>query len=251
MTDEMQKVINDPNYAVEFAIGEPFATFEPLEKGSGIEVSRVYFDKVKRYILKSAHMSRDDVRIFDVDSGKAIFVGHYPGKNPYEIADPLGLTNQDKRFGHSVLGGEWQSMYDITGMNGFPNMRIRPKWLSRHGRQTISVGDTEVMNIGKVGKFKTMSLRDHFMVSSSSTSTTYTCVADMTGRTITIRDNNDRLIAQLSKTTKALILNAAFGQGSESTIDIAPGVDCSSILAIVFGLRQVGQHCKYLQSQPY
>ena len=33
-----------------------------------------------------------------------------------------------------------------------------------------------------------------------------------------------------------------FGSGSESTIDIAPGVDASSILAIVFGLGQVGAH---------
>merc|ERR1719203_1933435 len=61
-------------------------------------------------------------------------------------------------------------------------------------------------------------------------------------RTFTIRNNKDEVIAQVAKTTKALIQTAVLGSGSESTIDIAPGVDCSTILAIVYGLGQVGRH---------
>mmetsp|Transcript_5404 Transcript_5404/g.15302 ORF Transcript_5404/g.15302 Transcript_5404/m.15302 type:complete len:139 (-) Transcript_5404:2230-2646(-) len=70
----------------------------------------------------------------------------------------------------------------------------------------------------------------------------YTIVADMMGRTFTIRNKEDEVVCQVSKTTKALIQNQVFGSGSESTIDIAPGVDCSTILAIVFGIGAVGNH---------
>lgn len=244
MTDEINKLANDPNFAVQFAVGDPFPELKAQEKGRGIQINRVYFDQAKRYVLKSAHMSRDDVRVLDVDTGRVVMVGHYPGKNPYSFADPLGLTNQDKRYQTPMLGGEWQSLYSVTGTSPFPSMRIRPKWLSRHGRQLIYLGDKEVMNIGKVGKFKTMSLRDQFKVTDTDETYHYTCIADMSGRTVAMYNPDDELVAQLSKTTKALILSAAFGKGSESTIDIAPGVDCSTILAIVYGLRQVGEHCK-------
>ena len=41
---------------------------------------------------------------------------------------------------------------------------------------------------------------------------------------------------------------ATFGSGTESTIDIAPGVDCSVILAIVYGIGQIGKHRTYTLS---
>ena len=67
-------------------------------------------------------------------------------------------------------------------------------------------------------------------------------VADMMDRTFTIRNKEDEVICQVSKTTKALIQNQVFGSGSESTINIAPGCDCSTILAIVYGIGAVGNH---------
>ena len=67
------------------------------------------------------------------------------------------------------------------------------------------------------------------------------CKYSHTG-TFTIKNQKEEVVAQVAKTTKALIQTAIFGSGSESTIDIAPGVDTSSILAIVFGLGQVGAH---------
>lgn len=60
-------------------------------------------------------------------------------------------------------------------------------------------------------------------------------VADMMGRTVSFSNEKGELIAVMTKTSKALIMNAAFGGGSESTIDIAPGVDCTFILSVVFG----------------
>ena len=96
-----------------------------------------YFDKTKRYIMKSCHLSKDDVRILDMDTGKVVLVSHHPGKNPYETLDPLGLGNTgDKYQKHSY--GEWESSCDITARHGsMSSFKIRPKALSRHGRQYI------------------------------------------------------------------------------------------------------------------
>lgn len=131
------------------------------------------------------------------------------------------------------------------GGGGLQSFKIRPKTLSRHGRQYIKRTNNEcIMNVGKMGKLKSMSLRDHFVVSrGEGKDVVYIIVADMMGRTFTIRTaDTDQVVAQVAKTNKALIKTAAFGSGSESTIDIAPGVDCSTILAIVYGIGQVGHH---------
>lgn len=242
MTAEANKLVNDPNFVVQFALGEPSSNLVPQKREDGIKFKGIYFDEVKQYVLKSAHMSREDLRIFDTSSGKMVMVSHYPGKNPYDAFDPLGTTNQENRY--NVAGGEWESIYEVSCQHPFQSFKIRPKWLSRHGRQLIKVGDQTVMNVGKIGKMKTMSLRDHFMVGrEEDTDVVYKCIADMSGRSIGIYNDKEELVANVSKTTKALVLIAALGQGSESNIDIAPGVDCSTILAVVYGLQQVGQHC--------
>jgi hypothetical protein len=99
------------------------------------------------------------------------------------------------------------------------------------------------MNIGKKSKLSTQSMRPHFEVGRGEDGTEeYIIIGDMMERTFTIKNNKDEIVAQVAKTTKAMIQTAVFGSGSESTIDIAPGVDCSTILAIVYGLGQVGSH---------
>lgn len=242
MTAELNKLANDPNFVVEFAVGDPFPELVPQERSSGLHMANVYFERPKRYLLKSAHMSREDIRIFDTDTGHCVLVSHHPGKNPYDMFDPLGTTNMDARY--SVAGGEWESVCDVSARgHGFRSFKIRPKSLSRHGRQFVKIGDDVLMNVGKMGKFKTMSLRDHFMVGEGEDGDVkLTFVADMLGRTFTIRNEKEELVAVMAKTSKALMLTAAFGSGSESTIDIAPGVDCSVILAAIFAMGQVGEH---------
>lgn len=245
MTAEMSQLANDPNFVVEFAMGDPMPDLIPQQRGVGITFSGLYFDKPKRYLMKKAHMSRDDIRIFDVDTGKCVLVSHHPGKNPYEKLDPLGLTNSDAKYQHHSAGAEWESACDVTAsQSGLQSFKIRPKTMSRHGRQYIKrTNDEIIMNIGKMGKLKTMSLRDHFMVGrGDSTDAAYIIVADMMGRTFTIRNDKDEVIAQVAKTNTAMIKTAVLGSGSESTIDIAPGVDCSTILTIVYGIGQVGKH---------
>ena len=244
MTAEMNSLINDPDFCVEFAMGDPTPDLVPQERGSGIVLKGIYFDKPKRYLMKKAHMSKEDVRIFDVDSGKVVLVSHHPGKNPYDKLDPLGLSNSDAKYTRHTMGAEWEAACDVTGRGGgMPSFKIRPKSISRHGRQYIKQNNETIMNIGKVSKIKTMSLRDHFMVGrGDSKDIEYLIVADMVGRTFTIRNDKDQVVAQVAKTTKAMIKTAAFGSGSESTIDIAPGVDVSAMLAIVYGIGQVGHH---------
>lgn len=247
MTAEMQQLANDPNFIVEFAVGDPVPDLVPQSKDSGIKMSGVYFDNTKRYVMKSCHLSKDDVRVLDVDTGKVVYVSHHPGKNPYDSLDPLGLGNTEAK--HQIHGGEWESSCDVTSRHRrMASFKVRPKALSRHGRQYIKKmkgeGDNAIMmNIGKKSKLSTQSLRPHFSVGKGKEGEDdYTVVADMMERTFAIRNNKDEVVAQVAKTTKAMIQTAVLGAGSESTIDIAPGVDCSAILAIVFGLGQVGAH---------
>lgn len=241
MTAEMQKLANDPNFVVQFAVGDPAPELVPQQPEDGISFCNVFFTETKRYVLKKAHFSTDDNRIFDYETGHLVVVSHHPGKNPFDAVDPLDLTNQDSY--HSIAGGEWSSICDVTARAaGFESFKIRPKTLSRHGRQCIKTCDDKVvLNVGKMGKFKTMSVRDHFVCGKeSNTELVYKCVADMMGRTVQVFNEKEEVIAQIAKTSKALILTAAFGNGSESIIDIAPGVDCSTILALAFGMKQVG-----------
>ena len=41
LTPEMQQLVNDPNFVVEFAIGEPIPSLVPQSKDSGIKMSGV------------------------------------------------------------------------------------------------------------------------------------------------------------------------------------------------------------------
>lgn len=136
MTAEMQQLTNDPNFVVEFAIGDPIPNLIPQSRDSGIKIAGVYFDETKRYIMKTCHMTKDDVRVLDMSTGKVVLVSHHPGKNPYDMLDPLGLGNTGNQ--HKVNGGEWEASCDVTACHySMPSFKIRPKSISRHGRQYI------------------------------------------------------------------------------------------------------------------
>lgn len=74
----------------------------------------------------------------------------------------------------------------------------------------------------------------------------YKVTADLFGRTMSFKTPEGDLVAIMTKTTNALIKTAVFGNGMESTIDIAPGIDCSVILAAIFGIMNVGNSCKFV-----
>lgn len=61
MTAEMQQLANDPSFVVQFAVGDPIPNLIPQSKDSGIRMSGAFFDTTKRYIMKNAHMSKEDV----------------------------------------------------------------------------------------------------------------------------------------------------------------------------------------------
>jgi len=244
MPSEIQQAMDDPNFVVQFAVGDPMPNLIPQNPNNSMRLSGIYYNQPKRYIFKKAHVSFDDNRIFDCDTGTVVMVSHHPGKNPYESFDPLGITNQDDYY--KLYGVEWKSLCTITGYHGFPHeIKIRPKSISRHGRQYVMHGNDTIMTIGKLSKLKTKSFRPHFGVclgKGGDKKVIYKCVADMMGRTVSILNEREELVAQMAKSTKALIQMATFGSGTESTIDIAPGVDCSVILAIVYGIGQIGKH---------
>ena len=53
MTSEMQQLANDPNFVVQFAVGDPIPNLVPQSKDSGIKLAGVYFDTTKRFVMKS------------------------------------------------------------------------------------------------------------------------------------------------------------------------------------------------------
>lgn len=65
--------------AITIAVGDPFPRLVPQTQGSGIEKDGVYHTKPTRYILKKAHLSLDDFRVYDVD-GNLVANSHHPGK---------------------------------------------------------------------------------------------------------------------------------------------------------------------------
>jgi hypothetical protein len=234
---ELQK-ISDPNFLVEVAVGPPLADLVPQRPGTGIVVGGQYCGRETRFIWKKAHLSEDDNRIFDVE-GRLMAVSHHYGKNPYESLDPLNVLPSNPL-------GDWESICYISGYHGMPDLKVRPKGLSIHGRQRIldASGDTTICNIAKLSRLKSKSIRHNLAVfaGEEEKEPTYSILLDLAGRTIQLVNENEERVAVFTKSVKTLILNAALGVGSEFTIDIAPGVDYTAILAICIGLHQVGKH---------
>lgn len=244
---ELARLQNDPNYVFEFALGPPSATLvdqtgAPPELNLNIQ-NRVS-SEVTRYVMKSAHLSLDDLRMFDVSTGKLAMVSHHPGKNPYDSLDPLSLGNGDANYQRRTMG-EWDSVCDVRGYGGFRSFKIRPKKLSRHGRQYVRWDNSEepLFNMSNVSRLKSQSIRHSTAACrEDSRDPVWTITSDMMERTQVVLNEKEEQVAFVQKSLKTLILNAQFGKGSEVVIDIAPGVDQTAVLAVLFAQKQVGAH---------
>lgn len=127
-----------------------------------------------------------------------------------------------------------------------PDLKVRPKGFSAHGRQRIldACGETTICNVAKLSRFKSKPIRHNTAAFSGDEEhdPTYQILVDLIGRTIQLVNDKEERVAVFTKSEKTLILNAAFGIGSEFTIDVAPGVDWTAILAICIRIHQVGNH---------
>lgn len=124
--------------------------------------------------------------------------------------------------------GEWDSVCDVRGYGGFRSFKIRPKKLSRHGRQYVRWDNSEepLFNMSNLSRLKTQSIR-HMTAAcrEDSRDPVWTITSDMMERTQVVLNEKEEQVAFVQKSLKTLILNAQFGKGSEVVIDIAPGVD--------------------------
>jgi hypothetical protein len=226
----------DPNFVLQVAVGPPLASLVPQAPGSGLTLGGQFCYAETRFIWKK---TQDDNRIFDA-TGRLMAVSYHYGKNPYESLDPLGNAIQ------SNPTGEWDSVCYIGGYNGMPDLKVRPKTLSLHGRQYIrdASGEITFCNVAKQSRLHSMSIRHNFAVFAceEEEKPVYTILVDITGRTMQVMNDRDERIALLQKSATPLLLNASLGTGSEFTVDVAPGVDWTAILAIVIGLHQVGKN---------
>ncbi|KAA8493181.1 hypothetical protein FVE85_8626 [Porphyridium purpureum] len=240
---EIGKMQNDPDFVLEVLAGPSAPELVPQKREDGVAVYKKYGpdNEPKRFIIKAAHLSTDDWRIWDHKTGKLVYNGHHPGKNPVGSIDKLGTAHQSDRYSR---GGEWESYADVTGHQGYPNFKIRPKTLSRHGTQyLIDNHEKRVMNVSKQSMIKTGSLRPGFDVCvGEGDEKVYHTTGDLMERTMQIFNEREEVVCFVQRSGVSLIQNAAFGNGSEYLIDVAPGVDCSTMLIIILGIKQVGAH---------
>ncbi|GBF88134.1 hypothetical protein Rsub_00846 [Raphidocelis subcapitata] len=201
-TSELQQIINDPSHAISIAAGPAFADLIPQPPGSGLIVGNRVGKTPHRFVLKKAHMSREDFRIFDAVSGHIVAVLFHWGKNPYGQLDPLGLGNYVEY--HNDWMGEWESLATVGGYNGMPTIKIRPKALSRHGRQFVMSWDKQTLfNIGKESKLKNMSLRSNLAVRRGDTKeVVYRILVDLLGRTFQVVNAKGELVCFVQKSAK-------------------------------------------------
>ncbi|KAI8469601.1 MAG: hypothetical protein J3K34DRAFT_423322 [Monoraphidium minutum] len=239
---ELQSIVNDPTQAIAIGLGPAFPELVPQQPGSGLQICRRCEPQIRRFVFKKAHMSREDYRIFN-SSGHVVAALWHHGKNPYEKFDPVGTSNFAQA--HESRYGEWESAANVAGYNGMAGLKIRPKAVSRHGRQWVyQWGSKEpLFNIGKESKLKSMSLRSNIAVrAGDGKDVIYRILPDLVGRTFQVVNTNNELVCFAQKSAKALIMEATLGAGSEMVIDVAAGADWTAMVAIVMALRQVGAH---------
>lgn len=240
LSGEAAQVAANPNAAVEIALGPLQVNLIPQKPGSGLHVAGICDAQVKRFVFKKAHLSREDFRIFDAN-GHLVCNSHHYGKNPYASLDPLGVGHDPNRYN---MIGEMESLCHVTGYQGVPSFKVRPKPVSMHGRQlALDCSGRTMFSVAKISRVSTMSIRHNLEVcAGDSSDRTYIIEADMMGRTMQIKNNNDELVAYVAKSTKALIQTAVLGSGSELQMDVAPGVDWTAIVAVLMVVQQVGKH---------
>lgn len=145
----------------------------------------------------------------------------------YDSLDPLSLGNGDANYQRRTMG-EWDSVCDVRGYGGFRSFKIRPKKLSRHGRQYVRWDNSEepLFNMSNVSRLKSQSIRHSTAACrEDSRDPVWTITSDMMERTQVVLNEKEEQVAFVQKSLKTLLLNAQFGKGSEVVIDIAPGVD--------------------------
>jgi len=111
MTAEMHKLANDPNFVVQFAIGEPLPNLIPQSKDSGIRMSGVYFDTTKRYIMKHAHMSKEDVSTHRLHFFNLAFLSCFAIEEDSSICIFGFFVSVS---GTDIRRCQWHSRYGIT-----------------------------------------------------------------------------------------------------------------------------------------
>ncbi|KAL2644504.1 hypothetical protein R1flu_012091 [Riccia fluitans] len=235
------KKLNDPNFLVELAIGPPNPSLVPQKPGSGLTLGGQFAYGPRQFVFKKAHFSFDDSGIY-AENGEIVLVSHHLGKNPLDSLDPLGLANTDQ---YVAPFGEWDSICNGTGYHGMPNFKVRPAHISIHGKQYVQDPDGNVtyFNVAKMSRIKSKSIRHNLKVCrGDSNDVVYNVLLDLAGRSIQLVNKRNELEAIMTKSTKTLIMNAAFGAGSELQIDVAPGVDWTTVLAVLIAIKQVGKN---------
>jgi hypothetical protein len=120
---EIGHALQDPNTAIDIAIGPPFPELKPQDpRQAPTTLGRQFDQQPRRFIFKKAHLSREDFRIFDAKTKMLVCISHHWGKNPCQSLDPLGISNQSNYGG---MLGEMESLCHVTGARHTCHLSLR------------------------------------------------------------------------------------------------------------------------------
>ncbi|KAL2607483.1 hypothetical protein R1flu_026056 [Riccia fluitans] len=230
---------HDVEFTVELDLIPPSEELVPVElKVKALVLGDQHSTEVKSFIWKKVDrlevgvVSEEDTsRVFCGETGKLLLCFHHAGKNPYGrgSSEPVDV------------GGK--SRY-ATGYNGMISFCVEKDILS--GASTNFVRDSE----GKKTYFNVTNVDEFAVVFEGEDQETTLgsfkapeFVREYHGMAIV--NVRNEILASVKKSPLPLLKNISLGDGPEFQIDVAPGVDWTTVLAIVggFGQEFIDQEC--------
>ncbi|KAL3675181.1 hypothetical protein R1sor_025129 [Riccia sorocarpa] len=222
----------DVEFHVDFELIPTSEELEPVElEIKGLVLGDQRSSRIKSFIwkkvdnLKVGDVEEEDTsRVFCGHTGKLLLCFHHAGKNPYQQGDSEQAIEGKIRY--------------ATGYNGMVSFYVEKDLFSSRGRNFVR--DPE----GKKTYFTVMDVDGFAMVYEGDEQETnlgmFTSpefVRDTHGMAIV--NVRKEILASIKKSPRPLLKNISFGDGPEFQIDVAPGVDWTTVLAIAGGFGQL------------
>ncbi|KAL2607480.1 hypothetical protein R1flu_026053 [Riccia fluitans] len=228
---------HDVEFKVEFDLIPPSKELVPVElKEEALVLGNQHSREVKSFIwkkvdrLKVGDVNEEDTsRVFCGETGKLLLCFHHAGKNPYG----QGSSQQV----------EGRIRY-ATGYNGMISFSVEKDVFSGASRNFVrdAEGQKAYFNVTNVDEFAVVfegEMQDNSLGSFSAPE----FLREYHGMAIVSVQRE--ILASVKRCPRPLLKNISFGDGPEFQIDVAPGVDWTTVLAIVggFGQEFIDQGC--------
>ncbi|KAL2607481.1 hypothetical protein R1flu_026054 [Riccia fluitans] len=222
---------HDVEFKVEFELIPPSEELVPVElkvkalvlgDQRSTEVKSFIWKKVDR--LKVGDVNEEDTsRVFCGETGKLLLCFHHAGKNPYG----QGSSGSEK----VDVGG---TIRYATGYNGMISFSLEKDLFSYERRNFIKdpSGNKTYFNVTNVDDFAVI-FQGETQEILLGTFVAPEFVRKWHG--LAVVNKMREILASVKKSPHPLLRNIDFGDGPEFQIDVAPGVDWTTVLAIIGG----------------